>query len=263
MNKNLNFIALFAASSGVTSLGFATLSTNPIKFFVNGITTADMTLDASENLVIGTTTSAARLHSRGAGTTTDLGLLVEDSGGTDRFEVESNGEVLFSDQGGTAGQILTSGGSNAPPVWTSDLFATSITYTISTQATDVIRSSTNTTHQTLKYLWIDAAGTSKSQDTNILNGYTDATATVIFTVVGVKSDGSESTGAQYAATFNKDGGTTVVEVGSETQIYHHETDAATTVTISVASNLIRVVVDSGDADSYRWTVFADVTVTEL
>jgi Tfp pilus assembly protein FimT len=165
-----------------------------------------------------------------------------------------------------APMVLEKRGTNEWYLWgtgSDNISATTITSTISTEFTNVVQSSGDITHKTFKTRWIDAAGTSITQDRNILNGYTDATATVIFTVVGVKSDGSESTGAQYAATFNKDGGTTVVEVGAETQIYMHESDAGTSVTISVASNLIRVVVDSGDADSYQWTVFADVTITEL
>jgi len=160
---------------------------------------------------------------------------------------------------GTSGQVLTSSGAGTAPTWT-DKTLDAITGGIEVKQT---QSSGSTTHKTYETLWIDAAGTSVTQDINIMNGYTDATATIIFTVVGVKSDGSESTGAQYAATFNKDGGTTVVEVGSESELYMHETDAASSVTISVASNLIRVVVDSGDADSYRWTVFAKVTITQL
>lgn len=77
-----------------------------------------MRLTATDgNLVIGTTTAGARLHSMGAGTTTAYNILTENSSGTDRFAVEDNGEVLFSGGGGSSGQVLTSAGANAPPTW--------------------------------------------------------------------------------------------------------------------------------------------------
>ncbi len=120
----------------------------------------------------------------------------------------------------------------------------------------------NTTHKTYELPWIDAAGTSVTQDINILNGYTDATATIRYTVAAIKSDGSVSIAGEYATAFNKDGGTTVVQVGS-THVIWEEKPGAASFTTSVASNLIRVVVDSGSADSYRWTVFAKVTITQL
>jgi len=180
---------------------------------------------------------------------------------TNRFQIGSAGQLgIGGATYGTSGQVLTSAGSGAAPTWT-DKAQEDITGGVVAKET---RSSASTTHRTYETLWIDATGTSVTQDINILNGYTDATALIEFTGIGIKSDGSESVAYKYAAAFNKDGATTVVQVGATQALMTPlETDAGASMTISVASNLIRVVVDSGDADSYRWTVFAKVTITQL
>ena len=99
-------------TSDVLTTG-STLQTSTVKMVLNG----------DGNLTVGTSafTPAAKLHVRGSGTTTGVNLLTEASDGTDRFAVEDNGEVLFSNQGGTSGQVLKSGGSNTPPTWSSDI----------------------------------------------------------------------------------------------------------------------------------------------
>lgn len=140
---------------------------------------------------------------------------------------------------------------------------TSITSTVTTGQTNVVQVSGATTRKTYEKLWYDNAGVSGNYAIDIFNGYTDATATVVFTVTAIKSDGSESFGGEYAATFNKDGATTVVQVDSTTPLYEHDTDNAATFTVDVTSNMPNINFNTGDLDSYRWTVWAKVTITQL
>ena len=64
-------------------------------------------------------TPTAIVHVTGAGTTTGSTFLVENSAGTDRFEILDNGQWNVSGAAGTAGQVLTSGGTGATPTWSS------------------------------------------------------------------------------------------------------------------------------------------------
>ncbi len=98
-----------------------TSSTNVAGYFhaENGTNNYGLLVGAGR-VGIGASVPVAKTQITGEGTTTGVNFLTENSSGTDRFEVEDNGEVLFSDQGGTAGQVLISGGSNAPPTWSSD-----------------------------------------------------------------------------------------------------------------------------------------------
>lgn len=172
--------------------------------------------------------------------------------------VRFSGALMPNNAAGTSGQVLTSAGSGAAATWT-DKALEIITGGVVAKQT---QSSGSTTHRTYETLWIDAAGTSVTQDINIMNGYTDATASIRWTVAAIKSDGSISIGGEYSTVYNKDGGTTVVQVGT-THVIWEEKPLLASFTASVASNLPRVVVDSGSADSYRWTVFAKVTITQL
>lgn len=113
-------------------------------------------------------------------------------------------------------------------------------------------------------LFMDATGVAGSWTTLTLGGYSNATVTIKFTVTAVKSDGTESYGAGRTATFNKDGAT-LTQVGTTTIDYEHETDtgADPQFSVGVNANLVEVTFDSGDADSYRWTIWANVTITEI
>jgi len=139
----------------------------------------------------------------------------------------------------------------------------SVVSTVTTQITNAIQVSGSTTRKTYEVLCLDAAAVSGDLTQSFLSGYTDATCSVIFTVTAVKSDGSESFGGEYAITYNKDGGTTVVQVGTTTNIYEHKTDAGASFTADVLSNQAHFSYDSGDIDSYRWTIWAKVTITQL
>ena len=72
----------------------------------------------------GITTVLARIHSRGAGTTTGYNILTENSAATARFGVRDNGAIEFSGSAGTAGQIPVSAGASSPPVWTDQTIQT-------------------------------------------------------------------------------------------------------------------------------------------
>jgi hypothetical protein len=61
--------------------------------------------------------STTRLQVNGIDDTTGKIVSFNNNSGTERLSIEGNGEILFSGSGGTSGQVLTSGGSNAPPTW--------------------------------------------------------------------------------------------------------------------------------------------------
>ena len=54
---------------------------------------------------------------QGNGTTTGSAFLVENSAGTDRFEVLDNGQFNISGSAGSSGQALVSAGTGSPPTW--------------------------------------------------------------------------------------------------------------------------------------------------
>lgn len=89
-------------------------------------------------------TPTAIVHVTGAGTTTGSTFLVENSAGTDRFEILDNGQWNVSGAAGTAGQVLTSGGAGATPTWYASLTLGASTITIA-DAIDVVLNATTGT----------------------------------------------------------------------------------------------------------------------
>jgi len=294
----------FYSSPIITALptlaGFKHEPTNPGNISTTNLAFHAVT---GQTLLNGTTvTASTTLDARGVSSGSIARLA--SSGNTERFDFKDDGSLEIGTSAGTSGQVLTSAGAGAAVTWStiggvSGLTSGRVPYasgattivdeagfeynagtntltagalsTASLSTTASVGGETNsilltgaTTHKTYELPWIDAANTTVTQDINIFSGYTDATALIEFTIVGVKSDGSESAAYKYAAAFNKDGGTTVVQVGStQALVTPFETDAGASATISVSSNQIRLVVDSGDADSYRWTAFGKVTITQL
>lgn len=295
MVAGLNGGAFLYDNTGTMNLSPAT-SAN-ILAGIGSTSATGLFLDGSGNVGAGTTTLGGKFHVRGLGTTTGYNFITENSAGTDRFAVKDNGEIEISGSAGTSGQVLTSAGTGAPPTWetssaiTGSGTANYIPYftgsgtvgnesgfeynpSINTLNAPTIVSSVSETGlsnkiqvvgsanvQTYEMLWRNVTSTGGAQAHSVVNGLTDATATILFTVTGIKSDGSESYGGQYAATYNLDGTTTLVQVGTTTTIYEHKTDVGATVTIDADSNLPRVAYSTGDGDSYRWSIWAKVTIT--
>jgi hypothetical protein len=116
---------------------------------------------------------------------------------------------------------------------------------------------------TLKFF--DGSGATGNQDYDLFSGLSDAVIEVKFKVVGIKNDGSEIYTCTKSASFKKDGAAAPVLVGSVTtiaEVVEDGTDNPNT-TISIASGLVRLAFNTGSADVYQWTVFAEVTQTIL
>lgn len=124
-----------------------------------------------------------------------------------------------------------------------------------------------TTRTTYEMLWVDVTTNSGNQDVGIFAGYTDATAQIEFIMTAVKtSDGAEAYSAKKIASFHKDGSADATLVGSVSTIHEVE-NAATNVpalTISMNGANVRAAYDlGGGVDTYRWTLWAKVTITQL
>lgn len=123
----------------------------------------------------------------------------------------------------------------------------------------------NRSRKSYKRLWTDftTGSGSYSDDIFIAGGYIDAVAQVTIKIVGVKSDGSEGYTATKVAAFRRDGTATIVEIGTETTVSEIRDDTDAISSIQVVSGQVNVSVDTGDGDSYHWTIWADIDITEL
>lgn len=114
------------------------------------------------NVAIGVGTAAAKLHSRGSGTTTGFNFLTENSSGTDRFGVLDNGEVQFSGIPGTTGQLLRSSGTGAAPTWSSSISLPSLETTGDFKASFASTTSNITLDATHYTILVDASSAART-----------------------------------------------------------------------------------------------------
>lgn len=108
----------------------------------------------------------------------------------------------------------------------------------------------------------DAFGTSGNIDLNLFTTEEDLNLNVEASVVGIKSDGSQGYFGKKSATFRKDGAATAVQVGTTTTLVEHKDDGEST-TVAMNSTNVRIGYNTGDVDSYRWTIFVKVIRTKL
>lgn len=113
-----------------------------------------------------------------------------------------------------------------------------------------------------RFTWMDITGGTANQDWNLFTTEEDLIINVTAQIVGIKNDGGQGYYAEKAATFRKDGSATAVQVGTTTTLIEHKDDGETT-SIAMNSTDVRISVNTGDADTYRWTVFATITKTKL
>jgi len=133
--------------------------------------------------------------------------------------------------------------------------------------TNTVAVSGATTRKTYEILWVDVTSNAGNTDVAVFTGYTDATAQIEFTVTAVKtSDGVEAYSSKKIASFHKDGSADATLIGSVTTVHEVE-NAATNVpalTISMNGANVRAAYDlGGGVDTYRWTIWARVTITQL
>lgn len=108
---------------------------NPTLTSTIGLTILAYRSIAGSHLLGGATvTSNTRLDVRGLGTTTDLIGRFASSADTERFAVESNGEVRFNGAGGTSGNVLISAGANSSPTWSGNFVGSTYTPTLTNVA---------------------------------------------------------------------------------------------------------------------------------
>lgn len=112
------------------------------------------------------------------------------------------------------------------------------------------------------FVAVDTAATSGNVDLNLFTTEEDLQINVKVEVIGIKSDGSQGYYGEKSATFRKDGSATATQVGTTTTLVEHKDDGESS-SISMNSTNVRITYNSGDADSYRWTVFVMVTRTML
>ena len=204
------------------------------------------------NTGFGVTTPTAKVQARGNGTTTEYNLLTENSAGTDRLGVRDNGAVEFSGNAGTAGQVLTSGGSSSPPTWTTGLTATN---SISEDAGIEYRFGGDTGSQ-FKNAIAMHSNTSGSYSAEVVATALIPNNSIIQITVhvnGINSDGSEGYGGTAVATFRKTSGGSLVLIGSSGGSLVEDVTGTPTAVLSVSSGVqLDVVIPSGTFNHSAW-----------
>lgn len=238
----------------------------------------------NKNLLInGTTiTSGSKLDIRAGGTGSNKGFRFADSGNTERFVIHDNGGTLVGTGAITTNAILdvqsTSRASIPFPKMTeaqrdaiSSPSAGFTVFNTDTNQPNVYNGTawgrigqTTLAAGRIKYEfpWLDASASSGNSDQNLFTTEQDLIINVTAQIIGIKSDGSQGYYAEKSATFRKDGAATAVQVGTTTTIVEQKDDAETT-SIAMNSTNVRISYNTGDADTYRWTIFSTITKTKL
>lgn len=164
----------------------------------------------------------------------------------------------------TAGQVLTGAGTDGTATWVAP---SNLAVVAALDKANELDISGAVTRKTYEMLWVDVTTNSGNTDVAVFSGYTDATAQIEFTMTAVKtSDGAEAYSCKKIATFHKDGSASATLVGTVTTVHEME-NAPTNVpalTISMSGANVRAAYDlGGGVDTYRWTLWAKVTITQL
>jgi hypothetical protein len=197
----------------------------------------------------GITTILARIHSRGAGTTTGYNLLTENSGATQRFGVRDNGAIEFSGSAGTSGYLLQSNGATSPPTW------------VAPTNTNVQANVTNYKYSLVGF----PSGTSGSLGTPVTSAQLANGESVTIVVHWSAMDGDSNTGAggTFITTWTKSGGTLNKVMDLNTGLTGSDTGDALAVSSSDSGGDILISLGTGTiAGNMKASGIAEVTINK-
>lgn len=202
--RNYNIAAPTYGFNGASTI------TNAYTFYVGGGPTAGTNatitnawsagfggnINIAGSIVAGAVTSlntGSIIHARGSGTSTNKTVLVEDSGGTDVFYVQDDGDVaipITPTKDNAATQVLTRNTSNG---------------VIEYRDAGVTYSTSNMGIETVAINFGDIGASTTSSNSIKVNAYYSNETTVLaeITVVGIKTDGTASVHATAVARFRK------------------------------------------------------------
>lgn len=197
----------------------------------------------------GITTVLARIHSRGAGTTTGYNILTENSSATARFGVRDNGAIEFSGSAGTSGYLLQSNGATSPPTW------------VAPTNTNVQANVTNYKYSLVGF----TSGTSGSLGTPVTSAQLANGESVTIVVHWSAMDGDSNTGAggTFITTWTKSGGTLNKVMDLNTGLTGSDTGDALAVSSSDSGGDILISLGTGTiAGNMKASGIAEVTINK-
>lgn len=256
---NNNYALIVPSASGSVGIG----TSAPGYLFDVTANSANVFGASIYNNNAGTNSGGLRVAVNHSSTGHAFQVLSGSGGTTSIFDVEANGEVLFTGSGGTSGQVLTSGGSNAPPTWQTPTTGTVTGTGVSGRAT--FWNGTSSITSSANYLYTDApttgSGLSVSASTitsgNLLN--LTGTSTVLASgneLLNIASSGANGTSGITATGANisvTNTGTTSTNVGLAVTA-----TGASTNTGILATGTSRAIIARSDATN---VLFQDITGT--